>query len=83
MKDEFDEDEFIEILRKKAAYFLRKKIPVHISLKNGRWLNGNIKEIKPDFLVLNEFKIGKQPVFFIEIFQNGIEEFKKGGGIDV
>ncbi len=70
-----DQKQMIEILKKRADYFSRNSIPVHISLKTERWLNGNIIEVSDEFFILNEFEEGEKPIFYIEILPNGLEPF--------
>lgn len=55
------------MINDKASIYLEKKIPVHITKHDGEWLNGNIKEIGSNFLMLDEFKKLSMPVFFSEI----------------
>lgn len=66
-----------EFYFKKIEEFIKKNLPVHISLKNGRWLNGYIFELFSDGFILNEFKEGQLPVFFNEFQLDGIEVFRK------
>jgi len=75
-----NDDDNVLILKKKVEYFCKFKKPVHISLITGKWLNGNIIEYGADYFLLVEFKEGEMPVFYQEIFPNGIEEFKGLGG---
>lgn len=56
-----------EFLVKKAEYFLKKKTPLHVSLKTGEWYNGVIMKVSADFILLFENKIGEMPVFYMEI----------------
>ena len=55
------------MIEEKAKVFSDKKIQVHITKKNGSWLNGSITELNADFLMLQELKEGLMPVFFLEI----------------
>lgn len=74
-------NEDIKILQQKAHYFFDRKIPIHITLKTSIWKNGNIIEpISADFFLLDEFKDGQMPIFFLEV--SDIEEFTKDGGED-
>jgi len=70
-----DEKQMIEIIKKRVDYFYQQKKAVHIALKTEKWLNGKIIEISDDFFILDDFKEGKQPVFYIEILPNGINEY--------
>ena len=73
-----DETQGIEILKKRVEYFFKNQIPIHISLKTERWLNGIILEVSDEFFILKEFKEGEKPIFYIEILPNGIEPFTEG-----
>lgn len=57
----------------RAKIFFKKKVPVHLSLKN-KFYNGFLLEIYDEFLFINDFKEGKQLVFFIELVKP-VEEF--------
>lgn len=72
-----DEKEMIEILQKRLQYFFDKQIPIHVTLKENKFLNGYVKEVSADFFILDDFKEGEQPVFYIEILPNGINAYKK------
>lgn len=72
-----DEKEMIKILQKRVQYFFDNHISIHVTLKENKFLNGDIKEVSADFFILNDFKEGEQPVFYIEILPNGINVFKK------
>lgn len=75
-------DKEIEGLKTKAKYFFTNLIPVHINLKKDKvWLNGKIEELSADFFILNEFKKGKLPVFFIDIYD--IEMFEEVNGDEI
>lgn len=51
----------------RLSVFLKKEIPVHITTKNGTWVNGYVKEVGDSFAIVDEFKYGKTIVFFSEI----------------
>lgn len=70
-------DEKIELNRIKAKTFLEKNIPVHILKKDREWWNGNIIEVKSDFLIIDERKKGEAILFFLEI--HSIEELEVEG----
>lgn len=72
-----DKKERIEINKKKAQYFFVNNIPIHISLKEDKWLNGYIKEVNSDYFIIEEFEEGKIPVFYIEILPNGIAPYRE------
>lgn len=50
-----------------AKFYLIKKGAVHISKTDNRFLNGIIKDVRNDFLILEDEKLGEMPVFFTEI----------------
>ena len=56
-----------DLLFLKAKTFFEKKILVHLTKKGGEWLNGEIKEVKVNFLMIDERKKGLIPVFYIEL----------------
>jgi len=72
-----DEKEMIEIIRKRVTYFYENKIKVHVALKTDRWYNGIITSVSDESFILNDFKAGEVVVFFIEVYPNGIEEYKE------
>jgi len=57
----------------KAKTFFNKQIPVHLLKKDREWYNGLITEISNDFFIIDEMKLGKRVVFFLEIWE--IEEY--------
>ena len=70
-----DEDR-IDMDCMRANVFCKKKIKVHISLKNGTFYNGLITEINSNFFFLNDQKEGRQLIFFKELAKP-ISEFKE------
>ena len=42
----------IEVMIKTAKIYSERNIPVHITKKNKHWLNGFIREVNEDFLIL-------------------------------
>lgn len=64
MKEEMIEAE--DMANKLLVYF-KKKIEVHIVLNNGSWMNGLIKEVHADFVMIDERKYGLMPVFYKEV----------------
>ena len=74
-----DKKNMIEAIKKRCFYFWQNEIPIHISLNTEKWANGIIKEFLSDGFILNEFKEGEIPIFYIEILPNGIEPYKKEG----
>lgn len=65
-KDYAKEDE--EFYRQRAVNYKKEGIPAHITLKNGWWRRGVILEITDSYLVLEEFILGKETIFFNEIY---------------
>lgn len=57
----------VALLCAKSRIFMEKTIAIHIEKKDGFWLNGIISEVSTEFLIIEEFKKGKMPVFFIEM----------------
>ncbi|MEM4270828.1 MAG: hypothetical protein QXO70_01890 [Candidatus Pacearchaeota archaeon] len=72
-KDEKDEKEK-DIFYKKIKYFLENNLYVHITTKNKKFYNGSVEEVSPSFFILNDFIVGKIPIFYIEIRE--IEPYK-------
>ena len=56
-----------KLINDRAKIYSKKKIPVHITKKDGEWLNGLIEEVNSDFLMIKEFRKGLMPVLFIEV----------------
>ena len=56
-----------EEMIKRAEYFFKDKLLVHIKTKKGGFYNGIIKEMSADFFILNERLLGEMPIFFLEI----------------
>lgn len=65
--DDDYQDEHSELMKQKANYFFKNIDAIHLTYKNGSWLNGRILEIGADFLIVNDFIKGNVPVFFLEI----------------
>ncbi len=70
-----NEKEMIEVIKKRCEVYQEKNIPVHITKKDLRWMNGFIKEVSADFIMLDEFKDGPSPIFFSEILN--VETFTR------
>jgi len=68
-------DNELELIKKKIEYFFKENIPIHINLKaksvtSRKFLNGYIKEIKKDMLILEDIiHLTKHFIFFVEIFE--------------
>lgn len=59
----------LNLLKQKVKYFFDNNISVHITFKDSKsWKNGNIIEPKAsDFFMLEEFKEGLVPIFYLQI----------------
>lgn len=67
-----------EMTIKRMIAYSDRKIAVHIVKKNGNWLNGYIKSVDNDLMIIDEFKDGNVPVFFQEIsYVEGYKGVKK------
>ena len=66
-------------MKKRAEYFLDDKKKIHISLKYGKFYNGYIKEIRTDFMIFVDSKLGELPIWFEEIKEDSMEPFKEEG----
>jgi len=71
------EKEVEKINKEKVKFYFNSKIPVHISLSTGKWYNGTIISIKPEYFIFLDNKEGKQLIFYIEIKKNGITSYIK------
>lgn len=67
MANEYENEKFLEILKKKAQIHLEQNIPAHLSFVGGGWNNGFITQISPDFFMFNDREDGMMPVFFIDL----------------
>lgn len=57
-------------LKNKVEKFMSAKIPIHITLKNNRFLNGMITDKRSeDIYVMMDRKIGKTYVFLEDIYE--------------
>lgn len=63
----------VDTLKKQVQLFVERKIAVHIELNNDRFYNGIIGEINSDFFMLDDFKLGEMPIFYLQI--KSIETF--------
>ena len=63
---------------KRAEYFFKRKVEVHILKKDGRSFNGLIVELSNDFFVIQDRLNGKQFVLFSELAKP-IKIFTKRG----
>jgi hypothetical protein len=55
------------ILKRKIKYYFENQLPVHISLKSTRFLNGKILEFAGDLLIIDDFLLGATPIYLEEI----------------
>ena len=62
-----------ETLYETAKFYKNKNISVHINLISGDWLNGKIKNISKDRLILIEERYGEMLVLFDRILDDGIK----------
>ena len=60
-----------------AKFYKDKKIPVHINLISDNWLNGKIKSVSKDRLILIEERFGEMLVLFDRILDDGIKPREK------
>lgn len=67
-----------EILQKKRIeYFKNKNVEVHISRRDGSFYNGSIISIKEDYFEIRDRKQGLIPVFWEEVYPDGVSEFRE------
>lgn len=66
------------ILKQKIKYYFENKLPVHISLRSTRFLNGKILEFAGDMIIIEDNLLGATPVYFDEI--KYVEPFRKKEG---
>ena len=64
-----------EELIKRAAYFFKDKLLVHIKLKSGTFYNGLIKKFHEEFIIFEDRVSGELPIYFSEIER--IERFNE------
>ena len=77
-----------ELIKKRAQFFLDNNQPVHIQTNKITWYNGYITDVRSDFIMINDFKLGEMPVFFMEIvtvdkYTDNSELNKEEVGVDV
>ncbi len=77
--DEMTNEEKIVFFFNKSNAFSQSKIKVHIVLTNGRWYNGSITDIRPQFIMLNEREDGMMPIFYTEMHSISKMEERKNG----
>lgn len=67
--------EGVEILKNQLEFYKKNDMEVHILRTDGRFYNGKILELAGDMLILDDFKLGAMPLFFMEI--KTIEKFRR------
>jgi len=63
-----------------ANFYKSKNISVHINLISGDWLNGKIKTISKDRLILIEERYGEMLILFDRILDDGIKPREEKNG---
>ena len=71
-----DKGNRIEFYKEQAQVYFQKKIPIHISKKDGIFYNGKIIEIGSNFFFIEDFEEGRLLIFFHEL-KNNIVEFRE------
>ena len=69
-----------ETLHETANFYKSKNISVHINLISGDWLNGKIKTISKDRLILIEERYGEMLILFDRILDDGIKPREEKNG---
>ena len=69
-----------ETLYETAKFYKNKNISVHINLVSGDWLNGKIKNISKDRLILDEERYGEMLILFARILDDGIKPREEKNG---
>jgi len=54
-------------IREELKFYFDKKISIHITFISNNWVNGLIKEIKEDKIILDERKFGEMLIFIDRI----------------
>jgi len=68
-----DEEAGMTLIKQQINFFYDKQIPVHVTIKETTkdgtniWYNGIIKNVSSDFFILNEYRDGEIPVFFLQV----------------
>ena len=68
-------NEYETFLHTRCIVFHEQNIPVHIVRWEFGWRNGYISEVANEFIILDEFKMGRVPIFFKEMKR--VEKFIK------
>jgi len=64
---ERDEKNTEEEFEEKSKFYKKNKTIVHVTLNNSFFYNGEIIEVKSNFIILKDKKLGEMPFFFREI----------------
>ena len=67
MGDETNHDNDADFNFKRAKIFFERKDIVHVSLKDGKFYNGRLFSVEPDFFEIHDRVSGVQVVFFAEL----------------
>ena len=51
----------------KILLSFQKKIKIHLTLRDGSFRNGFVKELKSDFFMFDDTINGIEPIFFLEL----------------
>ena len=62
-----------------AKDFFNRKVPIHLLKRDRQWYNGTILELTNDFFIIDERKLGRRVVFFLELYSIEELEAKNGG----
>ena len=66
-----------EIKQRKARFFLEKAIEVHINKLDKSFYNGFIITVNEHYFELNDRKLGRVPVYWDEIDNDSITEYRE------
>ena len=61
------QDNSNELNYKRALVFFERKVIVHASLRDGKFYNGRLFSVQPDFFEIHDRITGLQMVFFSEL----------------
>jgi hypothetical protein len=66
-----------ETIRQELIFYKASDKLVHISLKSGRWLNGQILKAEEKFVILDERENGEMLLFYDRIKDDGIKPLRR------
>jgi hypothetical protein len=67
-------DKLAQLIKKKAdAYYLLKE-KIHVSYLSGHWTRGIVKDIKPDYFIIEDDYYGEVIVYYEEL--KDIQKYK-------